>query len=162
MFPVYRPCSISQSDNQLLTMVDNSSFCIWGPNDNPGEQQWILERRGLDKVVLRNLKYNKYAGVDGALEPSAPVSPTIQPIELTMESIETDEYRYVTSLMFIAIQPPNWAYLDFGRKLRAAGFSWDIHMYLRQHYHHDDSDCLQYMLAIVDFCGWPKNQSESY
>ncbi|CEL56936.1 hypothetical protein RSOLAG1IB_08214 [Rhizoctonia solani AG-1 IB] len=93
MFPVYRPCSISQADNQLLTMIDNASFCIWGPNDNPGEQQWILERRGSDKVVLRNLKYNKYAGVSGMLEPSAPVSPTIQPIELTMESIETDQYR---------------------------------------------------------------------
>ncbi|CAE6534756.1 unnamed protein product [Rhizoctonia solani] len=93
MFPVYKPCSISQSDSQLLTMVNNSSFCVWAPNDNPGEQQWILERRGSDKVVLRNLKYNKYAGVNGALEPSAEVSPTIQPIELTMEPVETDQYR---------------------------------------------------------------------
>ncbi|KAJ1303128.1 hypothetical protein OPQ81_011328 [Rhizoctonia solani] len=74
-------------------MADNSSFCVWGPNDNPGEQQWILERRGADKVVLRNLKYNKYAGVNGTLAPSAEVSPTIQPIELTMEPVEADQYR---------------------------------------------------------------------
>ncbi|KAB5589316.1 hypothetical protein CTheo_7238 [Ceratobasidium theobromae] len=93
MFPVYRPCSLSQSDRQLLTMTDNTSFCIWGPTDNPGEQQWIFERRGSDKVVLRNLKFNKYAGVDGTLEPSAPVAPTIQPIELTMELLDDDQYR---------------------------------------------------------------------
>jgi hypothetical protein len=116
MFPVYMPCSISQSDSQLLTMVDNGSFCIWGPTENPGEQQvppshitpkrvqylthsirciqWILERRGSNKVVLRNLKFNKYAGVSGTLQPSAEVSPTIQPIELTMESsLEDDHYR---------------------------------------------------------------------
>ncbi|CAE7070039.1 unnamed protein product [Rhizoctonia solani] len=93
MFPVYRPCSISHSDDQLLTMSDNSSFCVWAPIENPGEQQWILERRGSDKVVLRNLKFNKYAGVNGELAPSAEVSPTIQPIELTMEPVEADQYR---------------------------------------------------------------------
>lgn len=70
-----------------------SSFCIWGPTENPGEQQWILERRSDDKVVLRNLKFNKYAGVNGELEPSAEVSPTIQPVELTMESVEDDQYK---------------------------------------------------------------------
>ncbi|CAE6498601.1 unnamed protein product [Rhizoctonia solani] len=116
------PCTLRQHQESLLTMQDEGmgpSICIISPTGVPGEQEWIIEQSSEDSIALKNLKHNKYAGINGEPTENRQVVPVSNPFEFKVEVadgqhryklyVESGEQRLYVDYSMLKIYPPQCA-----------------------------------------------------
>lgn len=127
------PCTIVQPENKLLTMRDaDAPLTLEEPTGNPGEQEWVIERRSEDTVALRNLKHDKYAGVLGEIYGIPSVVAVQDPFKFKIEEapgrhcyklyVEAGGEQMYLDFSMLRIFPPQCALLP----ITFAGKPWSF------------------------------------
>ncbi|CUA69972.1 hypothetical protein RSOLAG22IIIB_08817 [Rhizoctonia solani] len=95
------------------------SICIIQPAGVPGEQEWTIEQKLGDSIALKNLKHNKYAGINGEPTENSQIVPASNPFEFKVEVadgqhryklyVESDGQRLYMDYSMLKIYPPQSA-----------------------------------------------------